>query len=246
MGELHLDVYIERMRREYDVEVDVGMPEVAYREAITQTVTFDYTHKKQTGGAGQFARVAGQIEPCQDSPYEFVDMIKGGVIPNEFIPACDKGFHESLKKGSLVGYPITGVKVTLQDGDFHPVDSSTMAFQTAATAAFRQVYSKAKPQLLEPVMKVVVEGPSEFQGNVFSSINQRRGMIVSTTEDDILCRVEAEVPLSEMFGYSTDLRSMTQGKSEFTMEFLKYSKVPDSIAEKIKKEIEDKKKKNGK
>ncbi|MBN2038584.1 MAG: elongation factor G [Spirochaetes bacterium] len=246
MGELHLDVYIERMKREYDVAVDVGMPEVAYREAITETVTFDYTHKKQTGGAGQFARIAGQIEPTSDAPYEFVDQIKGGVIPNEFIPSCDKGFHEALKKGTLVGYPITGVKVTLLDGDFHPVDSSTMAFQTASTAAFRQVYSKAKPQLLEPIMKVSVEGPSEFQGNVFSSINQRRGMIVSTTEDDVLCRVEAEVPLSEMFGYSTDLRSMTQGKSEFTMEFLKYSKVPESISEKIKKEIEEKKNKKGK
>lgn len=242
MGELHLDVYIERMRREYDVAVESGMPQVAYREAITQAVTFDYTHKKQTGGAGQFARVAGRIEPNHETPYEFVDMIKGGVIPTEFIPSCDKGFQESMKKGSLIGFPIVGVKITLEDGDFHPVDSSTMAFQTASTAAFRQIYTKAKPQILEPVMKVSVEGPSEFQGAVFASINQRRGIIISTTEDEVLCRVEAEVPLSEMFGYSTDLRSMTQGKSEFTMEFLKYGKVPDSIAEKIKKEIEDKKK----
>ncbi len=242
MGELHLDVYIERMRREYDVVVESGMPQVAYREAITQTVPFDYTHKKQTGGAGQFARIAGKIEPNPESAYEFVDMIKGGVIPTEFIPSCDKGFQESMKKGSLIGFPIVGVKVTLEDGDFHPVDSSTMAFHTAAIAAFRQIYSKAKPQILEPIMKVVVEGPSEFQGAIFASINQRRGIIISTTEDEVLCRVEAEVPLSEMFGYSTDLRSMTQGKSEFTMEFLKYGKVPDSIAEKIKKEIEDKKK----
>ncbi len=246
MGELHLDVYIERMKREYDVIVEAGMPQVAYREAITKEAAFDYTHKKQTGGAGQFARIVGKIEPYHEGIYEFIDNIKGGSIPTEYVPACDKGFHDCLKKGRLIGFPVVGVKVTLLDGDSHSVDSSSMAFQIASTAAFWQVYSKANPQILEPIMKVSVEGPSEFQGNVFGSINQRRGMIVSTTEDDVLCRVEAEVPLSEMFGYSTDLRSMTQGKSEFTMEFLKYAKVPESIAEKIKKEIEEKKKKRGK
>ena len=242
MGELHLDVYIERMKREYNVEVVAGMPQVAYREAITKTVPFNYTHKKQTGGSGQFARVEGTIEPLSEGMFEFVNNIKGGAIPIEFIPACEKGFEECLKKGRLIGFPIVGVKVTLTDGDFHAVDSSTMAFQIASTAAFWEVYSKATPQILEPIMKVAVEGPSEFQGNVFGSINQRRGIIVSSTEDDVMCRVEAEVPLSEMFGYSTDLRSMTQGKSEFTMEFLKYMKVPESISEKIKKDIEDKKK----
>lgn len=246
MGELHLDVYIERMKREYDVIVESGMPQVAYREAITKAVTFDYTHKKQTGGAGQFARIAGTIEPYHEGIYEFVDKIKGGVIPIEYIPACDKGFQECLKKGRLIGFPVVGVRVILEDGDFHSVDSSSMAFQIAATAVFWQIYSKASPQILEPIMKVTVEGPSEFQGNIFGSINQRRGIIISSTEDDILCRVEADVPLSEMFGYSTDLRSMSQGKSEFTMEFLKYSKVPENISEKIKKEIEEKKKKKGK
>ncbi|MFH0977430.1 MAG: elongation factor G [Spirochaetota bacterium] len=243
MGELHLDVYIERMKREYDVIVEAGMPQVAYREAITKEVEFDYTHKKQTGGSGQFARIVGRIAPSLEEIFEFENKIKGGVIPTEYIPACEKGFHECLKKGRLIGFPIVGVKVTLEDGDFHAVDSSTMAFQVAATSAFWQIYSKASPQILEPIMKVVVEGPSEFQGNVFGSINQRRGIIISTTEDDVICRVEAEVPLSEMFGYSTDLRSMTQGKSEFTMEFLKYAKVPESIAEKIKKELDEKKKK---
>ncbi len=241
MGELHLDVYIERMKREYEVDIEVGMPQVAYREAITESASFDYIHKKQTGGAGQYARVVGLLESNHESDYEFVDEIKGGVIPTDYIPACDKGFQECLKKGKLIGFPIVGVKVIINDGDFHAVDSSTMAFQTAATAAFWQAYSKAKPQILEPIMKVAVEGPSEFQGSVFASINQRRGIIVSTTEDEFLCRVESEVPLSEMFGYATVLRSMTQGKSEFTMEFCKYGKVPESIAEVIKKEFQEKK-----
>jgi elongation factor G len=246
MGELHLDVYIERMKREYDVIVEAGMPQVAYREAITKEVPFNYTHKKQTGGSGQFARIEGKIEPLHGEIFEFVNEVKGGAIPTEFIPATEKGFFDCLKKGRLIGFPIVGVKVTLEDGDFHSVDSSSMAFQIAATSAFWEIYSKANPQILEPIMKVVVEGPSEFQGNVFGSINQRRGIIISTTEDSIFCRVEAEVPLSEMFGYSTDLRSMSQGKCEFTMEFLKYSKVPESISEKIKKDIEEKKKKKGK
>ena len=246
MGELHLDVYIERMKREYDVIVEAGKPQVAYREAITKEVPFNYTHKKQTGGSGQFARIEGKIEPLHEGVFEFVSEIKGGAIPTEFIPACEKGFFDCLKKGRLIGFPIVGVKVTLTDGDFHSVDSSTMAFQIASTSAFWEIYSKANPQILEPIMKVAVEGPSEFQGNVFGSINQRRGIIVSSTEDEVMCRVEAEVPLSEMFGYSTDLRSMTQGKSEFTMEFLKYLKVPESIAEKVKKDLEEKKNQKGK
>lgn len=241
MGELHLDVYLERMKREYDVVVEAGMPQVAYREALTQRVDFEYLHKKQTGGSGQYAKIAGFIEPSTEENYEFVDSTKGGCIPIEFIPACDKGFRECMKKGRLIGFPIVNVRVTLNDGDSHPVDSSSLAFQTAATAAFWEAYKKANPRILEPVMKVVVEGPSEFQGAVFGSINQRRGIIISSTEDDYLCRVESEVPLSEMFGYSTVLRSMTQGKSEFTMEFAKYSKVPENIAEKIKKEYEESK-----
>ncbi len=246
MGELHLDIYIERMRREYKVELETGMPQVAYRETITQAATFDYTHKKQTGGAGQYGRVAGIMEPITDKDYEFVDMIKGGVIPNEYIPSCDKGFKQCLPKGKIIGFPIVGVKLTINDGNFHPVDSSDIAFQQAAIGGFWQAFEKAKPEILEPVMKVSVEGPSEFQGNILGSINQRRGMIVSTTEESNFTRIEAEVPLSEMFGYSTVLRSLTQGKAEFTMEFLKYGKVPASIAEQLKKQYQEDKKTDSK
>ena len=250
MGELHLDVYIERMKREYKAEVKVGKPEVAYREAISQRADFNYTHKKQTGGSGQYARVAGYIEPTvavsEDEPakdYEFVDEIKGGAIPNEYIPSCDKGFQAAMKKGSQIGFPVIGVKVVINDGAWHPVDSSDMAFQTAAIGAFREAFEKAKPVILEPVMKVEVEGPSEFQGNIFGSINQRRGIIVSSTEDNNQCQVIAEVPLSEMFGYSTVLRSLTQGKAEFTMEVAKYGRVPTSVSDELKKNYQEKKKK---
>jgi len=243
MGELHLEVYIERMRREYKCEVDTGMPQVAYRETITQKAEFNYTHKKQTGGAGQYGRVAGYMEPWAEGDYEFVDMIKGGTIPTEYVPSCDKGFKEAIKRGSLIGFPIVNIRCVINDGQSHPVDSSDIAFQSAAIGAFREAYSKAKPVILEPVMKVSVEGPTEFQGNIFGSINQRRGIISSSVEDGHFSRVEAEVPLSEMFGYSTTLRSLTQGKAEFTMEFEKYSKVPQSISEALIKEAEEKKRK---
>ena len=254
MGELHLDVYIERMRREYKSEVETGMPQVAYRETITQRAEFNYTHRKQTGGAGQYGRVAGYMEPSDfasadikpgdkksgaDGEYEFVDNIKGGAIPTEFIPSCDKGFREAIKKGSLIGFPVVNIRCVINDGQSHPVDSSDIAFQQAAIGAFREAYPKAKPCILEPIMKVSVEGPTEFQGNVFASINQRRGIISSSTEDGTFSKVEAEVPLGEMFGYSTVLRSLTQGKAEFTMEFLKYGKVPQSISEALVKEFAD-------
>ncbi|KGE71854.1 elongation factor G [Spirochaeta lutea] len=240
MGELHLDVYIERMKREYKAEVQTGQPQVAYREAVSQRAEFDYTHKKQTGGSGQYGRVAGFLEPLEEGNFEFVNAIKGGVIPNEYIPSCEKGFKKAMEKGTQIGFPIVGIKVTINDGSTHPVDSSDMAFQQAALGAFRQVYDKAKPVILEPLMKVVVEGPTEFQGNIFGSINQRRGVIVSSTEDSAFCSVEAEVPLSEMFGYSTVLRSLTQGKAEFSMEFLKYGRVPQSISDDLKKQFEEK------
>ena len=240
MGELHLDIYIERMKREYNVELDAGMPQVAYREAITQTTEFDYTHKKQSGGAGQYGRVAGIMEPNLENNYEFIDEIKGGAIPREFIPSCDKGFKACLGKGSVIGFPIVGIKITINDGNSHPVDSSDMAFQLAAIGAFRQAYNKAKPEILEPIMKVEVEGPCDFQGNVISSINQRRGIIICTSEDNLFARVEAMVPLSEMFGYSTVLRSITQGKAQFTMEFARYGKVPAAISEKLIKEFMEK------
>ncbi|HEQ71313.1 MAG TPA: elongation factor G, partial [Spirochaetia bacterium] len=242
MGELHLDVYIERMRREYKVELETGAPQVAYRETIARRAEFDYTHKKQTGGAGQYGRVAGFIEPDHENDYTFVDETRGGVIPREFIPSCDKGFKKCLDRGSLIGFPIVGVKVTINDGSSHAVDSSDIAFQQAAIGAFREAYHKAKPEILEPIMRVAVETPVEFQGNVFSSINQRRGVIVSTTEDVLFSKVEADVPLSEMFGYSTVLRSLSQGKAEFSMEFLKYGRVPASIQEKLMDDFKDRKK----
>lgn len=231
MGELHLEVYVERMRREYNCEVTTGAPEVAYRESITQRADFNYTHKKQTGGAGQYGRVAGFMEPLADKDYEFVDMIKGGAIPNEYIPSCDKGFKKAMEKGTLIGFPIVGVRMTINDGQYHPVDSSDIAFQMAAIGAFREAYAKAKPVILEPIMKVSIEGPTEFQGNMFGLINQRRGIIIDSRDEDAYSVVNAEVPLSEMFGFSTILRSSTQGKAEFSMEFLKYGKVPNAIAD---------------
>ncbi len=240
MGELHLEVYVERMKREYKCEVVTGMPQVAYREAITQRSDFNYTHKKQTGGSGQYGRVAGFMEPGEEKNYEFVDAVKGGAIPKEFIPSCDKGFRKSIEKGSLIGFPIVNTKMTVNDGASHAVDSSDIAFQLAAIGAFREAYEKAKPVILEPIMKVEVEGPTEFQGNFFASINQRRGLISSSSENGAFCKVEAEVPLSEMFGYSTVIRSLSQGKAEFTMEFLKYGKVPTNVSEQLRKDYLEK------
>lgn len=242
MGELHLDVYIERMRREYKVSVETGAPQVAYRESISKPSDFNYTHKKQTGGAGQYGRVAGMIEPYREGDFEFIEEIKGGVIPTEFIPSCKKGFEACLPKGTMIGFPIVGIKVTINDGNSHPVDSSDVAFQQAAIGAFRETYNKCKPVILEPVMRVSVETPSEYQGAVLATLNQRRGIIISAIEDKAFTVVDAEVPLAEMFGYSTILRSATQGKAEFTMEFAQYSKVPESIAENLKKEYAEAKK----
>ncbi|MCG6930378.1 MAG: elongation factor G [Desulfofustis sp.] len=242
MGELHLDVYIERMKREYKAEVQAGAPQVAYRETITMQSPFDYTHKKQTGGSGQYGRVAGYLEPLDEGEYEFVDAIVGGVIPREYIPSCDKGFQKSLAKGSLCGAAITGVRAVINDGASHSVDSSDIAFQLAAQGAFKEAYLKARPVIMEPIMKVAVEGPSEFQGSVMGSLNQRRGMIIGTVEEGTYTVVEAEVPLSEMFGYSTALRSLTQGKAEFTMEFATFKQVPKSISEELIKKYQAEKK----
>jgi elongation factor G len=242
MGELHLEVYIERMKREYDAVVEVGAPQVAYRETISQRAEFNYTHKKQTGGSGQFGRVSGYMEPLEEGEYEFVDKIVGGAIPREFISSCDKGFKKSVEKGSLCGAPITGVRCVVNDGAFHAVDSSDVAFTLAAAGAFREGFLKAKPIIMEPIMKVAVEGPTEFQGSVMGSINQRRGMIIGTTEEGSYSVVEAEVPLSEMFGYSTVLRSLTQGKAEFTMEFATFKPVPKSVSEELVKKYQDERK----
>lgn len=241
MGELHLEVYVERIKREYNCEVIVGQPKVAYREAISIASDYDYTHKKQSGGSGQFARVAGKFEPMEaeaGKTYEFVNKIVGGVIPREYIPAVDKGFQEQLQEGILIGQPLVGVKATLSDGSTHAVDSSDMAFKIAGKAAIRETLMKCKPIILEPIMKLEVAAPEEFQGSVIGQLNQRRGMIVNTSVDNAYVTVDAEVPLKEMFGYSTDLRSATQGKGEFSMEFLKYSPAPRNVQEDIIKEYQ--------
>jgi elongation factor G len=239
MGELHLEVYIERMKREYAAEVDTGAPQVAYRETITRRTEFDYTHKKQTGGSGQFGRVAGWMEPWEEEDFVFESKIVGGVIPKEYIPSCEKGFASQMSKGRMIGFPVVNIKFVINDGKTHAVDSSDMAFQAAASGAFRSVYDQAKPSILEPVMNVSVEGPVEFQGNMIGSLNQRRGMITNTTEEDGFCRIDAEVPLAEMFAYSNVLRSSTQGKGEFSMEFSKYAQVPNSIAEDLREKFKD-------
>ena len=230
MGELHLDVYVERMKREYGTEVETGAPRVAYRECISRRADFLYTHKKQTGGSGQYAKVGGYIEPIPNSDeFEFVDEVRGGSIPREFIAACEKGFTSALVKGDLIGAPVLGVRVVLNDGQSHAVDSSDLAFQVAARFAFREAYPQAKPVILEPIMKLEVEGPSDYQGAYIKVIMQRRGMIVGSTDLDGFSQVEAEVPLAEMFGFATDLRSCSQGKAEFTLEFAKYQAVPAEI-----------------
>ncbi len=243
MGELHLDIYMERMRREYNCDTVAGKPQVAYREAISQRGDFDYTHKKQTGGSGQFARVAGFLEPLPIDAvetYEFVDDIVGGAIPREFIPACDKGFREAIKKGPQVGFPIVGVRCTINDGKHHDVDSSEQAFKTAALMGFREGFLAAKPIVLEPIMKVEVDAPIEFQGAVQGQVNQRRGVIMDTKSEGAEVTVVAEVPLSTMFGYSTDLRSATQGKGNFTMEFSRYSPLPRNEQEDMVKKYREK------
>jgi elongation factor G len=231
------------MRREYKAEVTTGAPQVAYRETITQMAEFDYTHKKQTGGSGQFGRVAGYIEPLADADFQFENKVTGGAVPTQYIAACEKGFQGCMAKGPKLEFPITGIKVVLNDGASHSVDSSDMAFQAAARGAFLQAYAKARPVIQEPVMKVVVETPTEYQGSAMGSLNQRRGIIVGAQDEGVMCAIEAQVPLSEMFGYSTVLRSLTQGKAQFTMEFAAYKQVPQSIAEEISKKVAEKKQK---
>jgi elongation factor G len=250
MGELHLEVYVERMRREYRVAVSVGAPQVAYRETITVRADFDYTHKKQTGGSGQYARVCGYIEPLDldglegdSSPFQFESKIRGGSIPTEYISSCEKGFKEGIRKGHLIGFPVVGVLAVINDGKHHAVDSSDRAFQSAARFAFREVYPKARPVILEPMMRVEVEGPESFSGSMLSTLNKRRGMISGTVSSGNECRVTAIVPLAEMFGYSNDLRSSTQGKATFSMEFAKYAPVPNSVQEELIREAEKEKKK---
>ena len=242
MGELHLEVYLERMRREYQAEVDTSPPRVAYRETITQRAEFDYLHKKQTGGAGQFARVAGYMEPVQNEDFVFENQVVGGAIPTQFIAACEKGFRKCMHKGPKMEFPIAGIRVVINDGASHSVDSSDMAFQAAARGAFLQGYAKAKPVIHEPIMKVVVETPTDFQGAVMTTLTQRRGIIVGSQDEGPFSVIEAQVPLAEMFGYSTNLRSVTKGQAQFTMEFLIYRQVPQSIADELVKKAAAEKK----
>jgi elongation factor G len=235
MGELHLEVYVERMKREFKAEVITGKPQVAFRETITQAVDFDYVHKKQTGGSGQYGRVVGTLAPREEEgEFLFENHVVGGRIPSEYINAVEKGFRASLDRGEFIGFPVVGIRVDLKDGAYHAVDSSDTAFQAAARGAFRENYLKAKPVALEPIMLVSVEGPTEFQGEILATVMQRRGMIVGTTEDAGFVRIDAEVPLSEMFGYATILRSGTQGKAEFSMEFKRYGKAPQEVAEELR------------
>ncbi len=250
MGELHLEIYVERMKREYACEVITGKPQVAFRETISAATPFNYTHKKQSGGSGQFAKVMGQMEPIVplnlDAPYEFVDEVVGGTIPREYIPSCDKGFQEQLKKGMLIGAPVVGVRMKIQDGQYHDVDSSDIAFRIAAMAAIRESYMSAKPTILEPIMKLEVQAPEEFQGSVMGQVNQRRGVIQGSSTMEGYVTIEAQVPLVEMFGYSTDLRSATQGKGEFTMEFAEYQAVPRNVQEEMVKKYQEKRAKENK
>ena len=241
MGELHLEVYVERMKREYNAEVETGKPRVAYRETITRRAEFDYTHKKQTGGSGQFGKVMGFIEPIEDENFTFESKVVGGRIPTQFIPSCGKGFQSCMAKGPKLEFPVTGIGVTLVDGGFHAVDSSEMAFQAAARGAFKQAYEKAKPVIQEPIMKVEIESPNEFQGPCMGLINQRRGIILGSQDEGTMCRIEAQVPLAEMFGFSTVLRSSTQGKAQYTMEFSSYKTVPTSVSEDIEKKVREEK-----
>lgn len=234
MGELHLDIYVERMKREYGVDCEVGKPRVNFREAITARANFDYLHKKQSGGQGQYGRVVGYLEPIDEEEYpgetfQFENAIIGNAIPPSFLPACEKGFREASNTGLLIGHPVENMRAVLTDGATHPVDSSELAFKIACLNAFRQAYERCKPVVLEPIMEVEVRVPTEFQGTVVGDLNRRKGVIVNSEQemDDVV--IVAEVPLNDMFGYSTLLRSMTQGKGEFSMEYKRHAPVSPDV-----------------
>ena len=236
MGELHLEVYVERIKREYKVELEVGAPKVSYREAPTKVAEFNYKHKKQTGGSGQFAHIVGRIEPLpEDAPETFVfeEKIVGGRIPKNFIPSIEKGLKESIHKGPVAEYPVVNTKVTVDDGSYHDVDSSDRAFQTCARDMFRLTFPATKPVLLEPIMKVEIECPENFQGTITGDLTSRRGIITGSEMREGICAITAEIPLAETFGYATDIRSMSQGQGTFSMELACYRKVPASIQEEI-------------
>lgn len=240
MGELHLEIYVERMKREYGCECLTGKPRVAFRETITSPASFDYTHKKQSGGAGQFARVMGRLEPISADPdapivfeNQFENKVVGGTVPTQYIPACEKGFLEACQNGSMIDHPVVGVKMILQDGAAHSVDSNEYSFRTASILGFRAGFLKAKPVILEPIMKVSISCPIEFQGAVMGLVNKRKGIIVDTEVLEEYMTITADVPLNEMFGYSTELRSATQGKGEFSMEYKQHLPVMPNVQEEM-------------
>jgi len=238
MGELHLDIKIDILRRTHAVEVEVGKPQVAYRETITQKIEDSYTHKKQSGGSGQFGKIDFIIEPAEaGAGFQFESKVTGGNVPREYWPAIEKGFHTSMDVGVLAGYPCVDFKVTLLDGAYHAVDSSAVAFEIAARAAYRQTMVKAGPQLMEPIMKVDVFTPEDHLGDVIGDLNRRRGMIKSQESGATGARVKADVPLSEMFGYIGDLRTMTSGRGQFSMEFERYNPCPRNVADAIIAEV---------
>jgi len=238
MGELHLDIIVDRMKREFNVEANIGAPQVAYRETMTQETTLAYTHKKQSGGAGQFAKINVKLEPAEPGEgYVFTDTVTGGNVPKEYIPSVDKGFQMAAESGPIAGYPFIDFKVNLFDGGYHDVDSSSMAFEIASRAAFREAMETAKPVLLEPLMAVECVTPEEYMGDIIGDLNSRRGQVESMDDRGNAKVVKAKVPLANMFGYVSDLRSMSQGRAQFTMEFANYAQVPNAVAEEVKAKV---------
>jgi elongation factor G len=241
MGELHLEIIVDRIRREYKIDVQVGLPQVAYKETILSSAKQEGKYVRQTGGRGQYGHVWIEIEPLERGKgFEFVDLITGGRIPKEFIPSVEKGVKDAIKKGVLAGFPVVDVRVKLFDGSYHEVDSSDIAFQIAASQAFKEAMKKAKPVLLEPIMKVEVVTPSEYMGDVIGDLNSRRGHIISIEDRNNSKVIISYIPLSEMLNYATSLRSLTQGRAYYSMFFDHYDVVPSSIADKIIKEKQEK------
>ena len=240
MGELHLEIIVDRMKREFKVEANVGKPQVAYRETILSNSDVEEKYIKQSGGRGQYGHVKIKVEPNKDKGYEFINEITGGVIPREYIPAVDKGIQEALQAGVVAGYPVQDVKVTLYDGSYHEVDSSEMAFKIAGSLAIKSALKQAQPILLEPIFKVEVTTPEEYMGDVIGDLNSRRGQVSGMNDRNNAKIIDAHVPLSEMFGYATDLRSKTQGRASYSMEFEKYVQVPKNISDKVVEERQGK------
>ncbi len=234
MGELHLEIIVDRMLREFKVDANIGQPQVAYRETVSTEAVVDYTHKKQTGGAGQFARLKIRVEPLPSgSGYEFENKVRGGSVPREYIPGVQKGLLSAMESGVMTGFPVTDLKVTLLDGDSHDVDSSVMAFEIASRAAFREVAQKAKPQLLEPMMRIEIVTPEDYLGDIIGNLNSRRGNVSGMDQRGNARVINALAPLATMFGYVNSLRSMSQGRAQFTMHFDHYAVVPNQVSEEI-------------